>query len=405
MRLAAVTTLSLLLAGIAIGAVAVSASQAPSAAAGGTPDLNAVSRWSGDPFGKKRGTVRILSGSLRDDPGRGVVLVQTPGLQPAFFSTPDKTGALRLSSASDYTWVFRSSRGSLVVADAGNPYTGMAPSFTFLGRQLNPDKLGPIGSRGVAVSYGYGPWKNGQRANTDVVLVERVKDWPGWKLYGYLPGFTLPREVTEAKITRPLLGTTQELQQPLRGPDGRLYSIDAKRERLVPGRWHDATRSFSFGSCTTWPAQAGASYVACPNDIDLRQADGSRTTLLRRSLGKVGSIARSWVYVQPSPNRKWLLTQDAYGACGLSTWAYFLPSRGGQLTFAFPGAYTSEALGWLPDNTALVAAQAEGCEGATTSGIYQITPGDPIFTAPPQLIFPGYVFNATTWGFGFKPSR
>jgi hypothetical protein len=162
-------------------------------------------------------------------------------------------------------------------------------------------------------------------------------------------------------------------------------------------------RRFTFGACTTWPARDGGSYRACQNTIRLHTAHGATVTVLHRHLPKLSG--RSWLLVQPSPNGKWLLLQDAFGACGLVTWAYTLPSRGGSLRSAFPGAYTSEALGWLPDNTALVAAQSEGCEGNSTAGIYQVTPGDPSFQPPPLLVFAGYVFDATSWGFGSKPAR
>lgn len=398
-----------LLAGVAFGAAVVSASEAPSAArAHAATEFQVVSRWSGPPFQGARNPVRLLSGSLQNDPGRGFVLVQTVGMRPGFFATPEKTGALRLVSGSGSPWVLRAANGSLVLAYAGAPSMGVPPTFDFLGPRLDPDKLGPIGARGVAVAYAYGPYtRHGEQEHNDVVLVERTEGrrGPGWKIYGYLAGYTLPRVAAEAKLVRQLLGTTQELRQPLLGPNGRLYTIDAKKQRLVPGTWRGAARGFKFGSCTTWPARSGASYLACPNSIVLRKGRGPATTLLRRNLGKLGSLARSWIFVQPSPNGKWLLTQDAFGACGLATWAYFLPARGGSLVSAFPGSYTSEALGWLPDNTALVAAQSLGCEGPQTNGIYQVWPGNPVFEPAPQLVFQGSVFDATTWGFGGKSAR
>jgi hypothetical protein len=213
--------------------------------------------------------------------------------------------------------------------------------------------------------------------------------------------------VTEHKVqTAPLLDSQQELKQPLLGQNGRLYSIDPKKERLVPtSGWQSGARRFTFGKCTTWPAPNGGLYRACPKVIRLHRTRGATVTVLRRHLGKISTESRSWVFAQPSPNGKWLLLQDAYGACGIATWAYLLPSRGGSLLSAFPGAYTSEALGWLPDNTALVAAQSEGCEGNRTAGIYHVTPGNPNFEPAPELVFPGFVFDATTWGFASTPAR
>jgi hypothetical protein len=396
-RSVTVAVASAVLVGVGVGFLLATASETPSAAAGSIPDLQVVSSWSGDVAGKQ---VRLVTGSLQADPGRGFALVQTGNQKPGFFTTPEGAGALRIASSSSGEWELRSSNGALAVADMGWA-SASNPSFTFLGRPLDPANLGPIAPRGVAVAYEYGPWryKQGRRAHNDVVLVEHTKDWPGWKLYGYLPGFTLPRPVADAKVHHPVLGTTEELKQPLLGPDGRLYSIDTKKERLVPANgWRSATRTFNFGDCTTWPAANGGSYRACPNSISLRTAHGGAHPVFHGHLGKKSLGGTSWVFVQPSPNRKWLLLQDVTGACGGPTWAYFLPTKGGPLWQAFPGNYFSEALGWLPDNSALVAAQSQGCEGNPTSGIYQITPSNPTFPNE-QLVFPGYVFDATTWGF------
>ena len=396
-----VAVVSAVLVGIGVGFLMASASETPSASAGSTPDLQVVSRWSGHPYGSQ---VTLLSGSLRADPGRGFALVQTRGLKPVFFSTPEGAGALRLESSSGSGWVLRSSNGARVLVSPGFREPGILPSFTYLGRRLNPDKLGPIGPRGIAVAFGYGRYnKNGLQAENDVVLVEQTKKWPDWKLYGYLPGFTLPRVVAKAKVQQEVLGTTQELKQPLLGPDGKLYSIDPKLEQLVPASaWRSVPRKFNFGDCTTWPARNGGSYRACPKTIRLRTANGATRTVFHRHLAFGG---RSWVFAQPSPNGKWLLLQDAYGACGIATWSYFVPTRGGgPLWSAFAGAYTSEALGWLPDNTALIAAQSETCEGNQTNGIYQVTPSDPTYPQS-QLVFAGDVFDATTWGFAGKSAR
>ena len=100
--------------------------------------------------------VTLLAGSLQADPGRGFALVQTRGLKPVFFSTPEGAGALRLESSSGSGWVLRSSNGARVLVSPGFREPGILPSFTYLGRRLNPDKLGPIGPRGIAVAFGYG---------------------------------------------------------------------------------------------------------------------------------------------------------------------------------------------------------------------------------------------------------
>lgn len=401
-RSVGVAVASALFAGAAAGALAVSASETPSASAGPPgSDLTVVSRWSGPTY---RGgpTVRLLSGSLTDDPGRGVVLIQQPGLKPAFFATREKTGALRLLGMSSGTWTLRSARGSLVVAEPGYAGPGVPASFAFLGPRLDPRKLGAIGPRGVAVEFDWGPWLKARRAHTAVVLVEPSPSRSGsqWTVDGYLAGFSLAHPDDQLKMVKPVLGTPRELEQPLVGPDGRLYAIDATAGRLVPAPQFPSAVAYRFGQCTTWPGADGASYRACPNTIVLRKAGGSSSVVFRRHLGKWAFGGTSWVFVEPSPDGKWLLTQDAYGACGIATWAYFVRAGGGgQLIPAFPGAYTSEALGWLPDNTALVAAQSEGCDGSPTSGIYQVWPGNPTFEPPPQLVFPGFVFDATTWGY------
>jgi hypothetical protein len=264
----AVAVVSALLAGAGAGAVIVSASQAPSAAAGPTGNLQVVSSWSGRLW-KGSPQVRVVSGSLGADPGRGFVLVQTKGQEPGFFSTPEGTGALRVSSRSAYGWVLRASNGALAVVGPGFPESGAAPSFTFLGRPLNPANLGPIGADGVAVPITYGGPHGPHRvpSKTAVVLVEQTQSFPGWKLYGYLPGYSL----AGWSASRP------ELQQPLRGPDGRLYSIDAKNGRLVStSGWRASPQRgrFKFG-CRTWPAANGASYRACQNSIVLRKSDGA----------------------------------------------------------------------------------------------------------------------------------
>ena len=388
-RPGAVALASAFLVGTAFGALVFSASQTPTANAGGTAsNLIVVSQWSGpSAFGKP---ARLQAGSLRADGRRGFVLLQMRGQRPELFSTPEGAGALSLVSASTDGWVLRSRSGALAVID----FIGFSPdnpSFSFLGRPLDPAKLGSIGGRGVAVPVGWGPWtKSGQRAHTAVVLVEATKGFPGWKLLGYLSGFSLPQGVPREHA----------LQRPLLGPDGHLYKINALADRLVrtEARGSAVVLPLPKFGCSTWPASGGSSYRACPKSIVLRAPDGTVTTLLHRHLPKGTDRYRDWGLVQLSPNRKWMLLEDQWSSCGTASWADFLPSTGGRLVSAFPAAYVSEALGWLPDNTALVAAQTEGCAGSPPAGIYQVWPGDQ--SPSPQLVFGAVTEDATTWGFG-----
>jgi hypothetical protein len=87
------------------------------------------------------------------------------------------------------------------------------------------------------------------------------------------------------------------------------------------------------------------------------------------------------------------------GACGIATWADFLPSHGGSLVSAFPTSDTTDALGWLPDSTALVAAPT-GCEDSVP-GIYRVWPSaEPQNPDPPELVLAAHAQDATLWGFG-----
>jgi hypothetical protein len=388
-----VAVISALVAGIAIGAVVMSAAEAPGAAAGQVlPKLTVVSTWSTRASG-----VQVTSGSLLGDAGRGFVLIQGHGRQPLFFSTPAGAGALRLVSASSPyggDWVFRSRNGSLAIVN----YIGDGPdnpSFTFLGRPLDPAHLGRIGARGVAVPVAYGPWIGGQKnphqADTAVALVEQTRDAPGWKLLGYLPGYSLPRGMPREHA----------LQRPLLGPDGRLYSVDSTSERLVAlsRAWRNPPQSLrpKLG-CTTWPASGGGSYRACAESIVRRSAGGAAVTLLHRTIPNGLAAYTAWGLVSPSPDGKWLLLEDQMSSCGTATWADFLPANGGQLTRALPQTFASEALGWLPDNSALVAGQTQGCAGSPPAGIYEVWPGS--LVPAPQLVLAANAEDATTWGFG-----
>ena len=384
-----VAVLSALIAGVAIGAVVVSASDAPSAAAGQVrSDLSIVSTWNGRTTG-----MHLLSGSLRGDSSRGFVLLERHALAPVFFSTPEGTGALRLISASPYSgWVFQAADGSLAVVDYIGEGPDPTPSFTFLGRPLDPANLGTIGAKGVAVPFAYGPWTGGlkvrHKSETAVILVGQTSD--GWKVLGYLPGFSVPRGMPRA----------QALQRPLLGPDGRLYTIDSTAGRLLAesSTWQNPAEPIhpKWG-CSSWPAARGGSYRACAESIVLRGADGSSRTLLQRTIPNGLARFTDWGLVSPSPDGKWLLLEDQMSSCGTATWADFLPAGGGHLTRALPQAFASEALGWLSDNTALVAGQTTGCAGAPPAGIYQVWPGAQVPT--PQLVVAANSEDATTWGF------
>jgi hypothetical protein len=379
---------------VALGAVAFFEWGTSTAGAGqAASDLHVV--WSGGTADQKGlPGIHLESGSVQGDPGHGFVIVEVPGQKPAFYSAPAGTGAFQLATDPgkfSSTWVFRAADGSLLLVDPGR---GMAIGtiFTYLGKPLDPAKLGAIGSRGVAVPVAWGPYTHNGRFQTHAVaLVEQLDRSPGWQLDGYVRGFSLPQG----------LPPQQALQRPLLGSDGHLYSIDAKGQRLVRmSATGSSTTKYPHFGCTSWPAPDGGSYAACPDSIVLHKADGSAVTLLRRHLPGLNSAhpERGWYFVQASPNRKWLLLEDAFGACGTATWAEFQQGNGGPLVSAFPDAESSQALGWLPDNTALVGVQTNECDGAPTGGIYQVTPGNWVLW--PQLVFPTATQDATTWGFG-----
>jgi hypothetical protein len=387
-----VAAISALIAGVGIGAVLMSAAEAPGAAAGSIPSgLRVVSTWSG---GMPR--MQLASGSLRGDSGRGFVLLQTHGMQPVFFSTPEGAGSLRLVSSFGDGWTFQSQAGSLAIVSFIGEGPDGDPSFTFLGRRLDPANLGAIGARGIAIPVAYGPWagtKPGMRHRTEtaVALVAQTSAAPGWKLLGYLAGFSLPGGMSRLDA----------LQRPLLGPDGRLYSISPKSGRLVSlaRAWRNPPVPLhpKFG-CSTWPAAGGATYRACANSIVRRGAGGRAVTLLRRHVQNGLAAYTDWGLVSPSPDGKWLLLEDQMSSCGTATWADFLPAGGGQLVRALPQAFASEALGWLPDNSALVAGQTQGCAGGPPAGIYQVWPGS--LVPAPQLVLAANAEDATTWGFG-----
>jgi hypothetical protein len=241
-----------------------------------------------------------------------------------------------------------------------------------------------------------------------VVLVEQTPDRQGsfgngWKVDGYLPGFTTPRVASEwqSKPGRPFLQSAYGLQQPLRGPDGQNYAIDVKGQRVVRVgvRTPAATlKSFKLGDCTTWPGSNGASYRACGTSITVRRAHHTPSTIYRQRPNTF-EADDTYTFLQPSPNGRWLLLEYANETCSYFTLAGFMPARGGSFNQIFPGSSTNaEAFGWLPDNTALVFGAPQGCGGNGPEGIYQVRPEAASSPSTYQLVFPREA-EATTWGF------
>lgn len=385
-----------LLAGIGIGT-------AMALDAGATHDGHVLSHWS-------RGGTRLVFGSLSADPGRGFVRLTQGRKKPVVFKTPEDAGALRLSAVLARGWEFRSSSGALAILSPGlDADIKISPSFEFLGRRLNPAKLGPIGARGVAVPV---EWSEGKKSRSGVVLIEQTLARHGsfgnsWTVAGYFPAFSTPRLAAESNThTRlPWLESTQELQQPLRGPDGQDYSIDVRGQRLVRvGGGTPATTltHYKRGECTTWPGLNGASYRACGSSITVRRPHRGAATLFRLPAHDQFDAETVWTFLRPSPNGRWLLLEGANETCSPYTKAYFLSAHsGGTPALVFPGSPNdSEALGWLPDNTALVAGQPETCGGSGPAGIYQVRPATASSPSTYQLVFPTSGTEATTWGFG-----
>ncbi len=383
------------IAGIAVGAAL---------AFGGrtAPASNVVSRWSGSGY-------RLLFGSLRHDPGRGFVRLSL-GTKSFRFTTPEGAGALRLIAHANNSWEFRASNGALALLSPGvSGDIRIPPSFKYLGRQLDPAKLGTIGPRGVAVRVDVPGRKKDWSA---VVLVEQTPGRHGgfdngWKVDGYLRGFTTPREAALEKshFRGQLRETTHALQEPLLGPDGKRYSIDAGAGRLVPVAKAPAEtfERFKLGGCTAWPGANGASYRACTRAITLRTAQGAVTTILRRDpRDQLDIYNTAWTFLQPSPDGRWLLLEDTIEACSVATWVEFMPAHGGSFSEIFPGSsMSSQALGWLPDNTALVEGEPAACGGGGPAGIYQARPGTAGSPPALQLVFPNdWGVATTTWGFG-----
>jgi hypothetical protein len=380
-----------LLAGIAIGAAMAFGARAPASRG------SASGRWSGD-------GQRLVWGSLRTDPERGFVRVSA-GRKSLLLTTPEGAGTLRPVSRSSSYWVFRSRSGALALLFRGvygDIY--VAPSLEFLGRRLDPAKLGSIGSRGVAISVDWWEGKN-ENDHSAVVLVEQTPARHGsfangWRVDGYLPGFSTRRPTIDHSGGVPL-EPTQGLKQPLLGPDGRSYLIDVKHGRLVPTSKGPVVRehTVTLGGCSTWPGAKGASYRACSHSITVRRAHGPAAVVFHRPFTNSLEDDNTWAFVQPSPDGRWLLLEEANETCSYYSWAEFMPARGGNLAPIFPGSpINSVPLGWLPDNTALVEGAPQVCGGSGSEGIYQVRPNDTGARPAYQLVFPG-ISDVTTWGF------
>ena len=302
------------------------------------------------------------------------------GGPPGLFTMPGRSGALRIADASRSSWVLESATGLRAELRVTSVF-GRA-SFFVLGNRLDPGRLPPVAPRGVAVPVTYGPSRR-----KAVLLAGYVRRLGTWRLYGYLPGFSLPPQ-TAARTT---------LERPLVSPDGILYRVDSQHRRLVEvGRFERKRDAAPFPrpGCSSWPQPSGDRYLACPGSIT-RARGGARVTLV-----KGGHLAGGWGFLAPSPDGRTLLLEDDEFGCGIYSRAAFLSTRGGGgLQFPIPqssdSAIESQPLGWLQDGSALLAVQNnEGCEGQLKSGIYEAWPGE---TRPPQLVLETSGGDATTW--------
>jgi hypothetical protein len=356
------------------------------------PALRVVSRWHRGDHVRR---VTVLSGALGSDPRRGFVLYEQSDravdqrhpedessrfvrARPRIFVADDRSGPLRIVSASDFSWVLDSSTGTRSVLEFSGE---RGPALYSLGPRLDPRRLPRIARHGLAVPVVYGP-----RKHKAVLLVGRVAE-ATWRLYGYLPGFALPR------ANEP--GTA--LGRPLLGPGRVLFRVDPAARRLVRVGTAARERSPSFDippACSTWRT-AGGAFRTCPGSIV--SLDTGRTLL--RYPG-ANHLAGRWTFLAPSPDGRQLLLEYSVYACGTSRQSYFLRVGSGTLQPAVPDSSAqSEPLGWLRDGTgsALVASQSTAeCTGAEASGIYQTWPG--IVAPASQLVVSTSGEDATLWG-------
>ena len=101
-----------------------------------------------------------------------------------------------------------------------------------------------------------------------------------------------------------------------------------------------------------------------------------------------------WAVLDPSPDGRWLLLEQDLYSCGTASTAKLVRSSGGTPIPAIPRTRRSYALGWLPDNTALVAAQSRGCDPPPPAAIYQVRPGG---RPSAELVIATDAQDATAW--------
>jgi hypothetical protein len=307
-------------------------------------------------------------------------------LAPVLLTTPEPVGALRVVEHSRSQFVLRSARGWLFSLEfEGNLDV---PTLYPLGPRLDPAHLPALAPRGFAVPVTYG---RGQERRA--VLLVGSSDVVAPTLYGYLDGYALPEPASE-------LG---RLERPLLGPDHALYRIDVDGRRLVrvaaplPGRraW---VPTFPQTGCSSWPASR-ARYVACPGSITRVTRGGSRSVVFRnRTCDALCRTQSDWGPVLPSPDGRTLLAEERFFTCGSVFWTYFIPRQGGvrTLVMSSPDLGSSEAIGWLNGNEAVVATDGlDDCD-PNQSAIYVV---DRRRRNPPDLIVRANGHDATAWGF------
>jgi hypothetical protein len=377
--------------GVAVGFV-LDDHQAPRAATAAR-ELRVSSTWVSNDRDRH---LRVVSGAFAADPRRGFVLLarserwidqRNPEREskrfvqarPLVFTSADRSGPLHIVTSSDSSWILDSSGGSRSVLELVGEG---GPLFFTLGRRLDPVRLPRLTAHGLAVPIVYGPSRR-----KAVLLVGRESE-ATWRLYGYLPGFSLPQPGAAAeRFARPLLG-----------PDRALYRVDAVARRLVRAGTAPRQKAPSYAippRCSTWETALG-SFRTCPDSVGSLAGDGSVRTLYR--LPGANALAGRWTFLAPSADGKRLLLEYSVYACGTSRQAFFLPVGGGSLQPAVADASSqSEPLGWLSDGAALVAAQSSSdCEGASSSGIYQSWPG--VTSPASQLVVATSGQDATLWG-------
>ncbi len=101
----------------------------------------------------------------------------------------------------------------------------------------------------------------------------------------------------------------------------------------------DPSRGFGLASsdipprCSNWHVAAGATYVACPDQITAVRADGSRSVLARYVPPR--SVDSRWTYLTVSPNARSILLEHDLYACGTSRQAFLFTVGSGVIRPAF----------------------------------------------------------------------